>query len=236
MPAATMAAPGWCIYLPRATRICHVAARDVDAIVGDVVPAFVAGDAGLRGDAMLLNAGVHYTQADAYRTALADLARSLRTHARSLPRLLWRDASPQHFKTPDGQWAVRVPDGCAGLPGVGNDGDALTLDAAAAAAEAARRADPDNPLPPDRQPSSLLTGGWRNAIAAAALAPLAEARPPLITRVATWNATAALAPDPGPLYASYHPPGKAYVDCSHPCHPSHYQAWIVALARELVEG
>ena len=101
---------------------------------------------------------------------------------------------------------------------------------------ATARADLENPLPSDRQPASLLTGGWRNAVAAAALASVLEGGRPLVTRLETWNATAALLPDPGRLYASYHPPGKAYVDCSHPCHPSHYQAWIVALARALGGG
>lgn len=215
-----------------------MAAPDLPTLTDVVLPAFAAGDGRLTGDVLVASAGVHYTEEAHYRARLAALAASVRrlTPAR-LPRLLWRDAAPQHFKTGDGQWADSVPDGCGPLPGVGaavgaDGGDRLTLDAAAAAAEAAARADPGAaPLPPSRGPASLLTGGWRGAAVDAELGGLAAAG--AVTRVSVWNATAALLPDPGRLYATYHPPGAAYVDCSHPCHPSTYQAWIVAVAEAL---
>jgi hypothetical protein len=229
LPARGMRAGGWCLYLPRATRLCFVDAPTLAAIAGDVLPAFAAGDVeGLKGDAVVVAVGEHYTEDGAWRAALTAFASRSLTLAPRLPRqLLWRDAPPQHFRTKDGQWEEAVGEGCAGLPGV-------AVDAATDAVVAASGGDGGHDHhPPGRDPASLLAGGWRNVAADAALARARAAG--LLTPLRIWNASLALLPprDVGQLFETYAKRGGGGVDCSHPCHPSTYQAWAVALAAAL---
>ena len=236
---AGLDADGWCVYLPRSTRLCYVKAGSARDLVDAVLPAFAraGGGAGsdaaataLRRDALVLNAATHYTNASLYRERLQALVAGVRASLAALPAdLVWRDASPQHYGTPDGQWLPRVPTQCSPLPVRLADDGSDTLVVAEGAPVDPSPADPSvgPAAAPRRDAASLLAGGWRNIVADAVLAPLfAEGS---LAPLRTWNASAEPHPNVAALYHTFHRPGHAFVDCTHPCQPSTYQGWVAGL-------
>ncbi|KAK9821033.1 hypothetical protein WJX74_003942 [Apatococcus lobatus] len=111
---------GWCIELPEGTRICHLRANMGDWLADILMPRMVALGARTN-DIAVVNFAVWINEWHEYRDNLARFAGAYMTRGAELPFIIWRDASVQHFNSPDGHYKPGMAQDCQPIPGMSLD-------------------------------------------------------------------------------------------------------------------
>lgn len=202
---------GWCVELLReGTRICHIRGNMGDEMVQITLPAMRHLGA-KHSDILVINTGVWVNDAPGYAKFVGMLADYLHLHAATLPVVVWRDSSSQHFDNPTGDFGCVPEKGCwapqHSYPFVCQAIANVSLDAAGAV----HAHGPDQEI--------LTRGGWRNEIANPIMASYS------IPVMHTWNQSLEL--------WQFHHHYQAGNDCTHSCHPGPYQLWIYDLYKVL---
>eukprot|EP00884_Botryococcus_braunii_P017743 jgi/Botrbrau1/4652/Bobra.33_2s0023.1 len=155
-------------------------------------------------DIMLLNFGLLSNNLTEYKNQLSLFDEYFQRYKADMPFLIWRETSPQHFKSSTGEYycpdcdAVEEPYICRRVPNVTlNSRNQLEVS--------------------DPARSIVAQGGWRNVAASAVMNRLG------IPIMSIWNQSI-------PIWQFHHHLGKqAMHDCTQSCHPSVYEVWLYLL-------
>ncbi|KAL4450744.1 hypothetical protein ABPG77_001100 [Micractinium sp. CCAP 211/92] len=193
-----------CVDLLEGTRICYVRGDRGDDIVQRLLPLLPRLGAG-PSDLLALNFGLHHGKPDDYAATLAAFTAYVGQHHDQLPRVLWQQTSQQHFKTAEGSGEY---------PGGGPPFECGPIVNLSVVRDGAIELEPGT-----ADTFGLLAGGWRNQAADSAMA---AAGIPIIH---SFNETLWM--------ADMHRWNKDGLECTHFCHPSAPQTWVLALFRAL---
>ncbi|KAL4433808.1 hypothetical protein ABPG75_000249 [Micractinium tetrahymenae] len=193
-----------CVDLLEGTHICYLRGDRGEDIVQRLLPLLPRLGAS-PSDLLVVNFGLHHGTTDDYGAALQAFASHVHARRGQLPRVLWQQTSQQHFKTPQGSGEY--------------PGGRPPFECARIANLTVVR-DGLVELEPGRADTfGLLAGGWRNAAADAAVGAAG------IPVIPTYNETLWM--------ADMHRWNKDGLECTHFCHPSAPQTWVLALFRAL---
>jgi hypothetical protein len=91
------------------TRVCYVRVHLVEEIAHPVLRVIKREVPDAKRDIAVLNAGLHYGVGDPkYEEGFAFLKDFVAEHRAELPRLIWKDTSPQHFEYENGHYWCAV--------------------------------------------------------------------------------------------------------------------------------
>ncbi|KAL4856502.1 Presequence protease 1 [Chlorella vulgaris] len=195
-----------CVDLLQGTRVCYIRADKGTDLLTRVLPllASLPGLAVPSRDLLVVNFGLHHDRSD-YRQQLAAFAAYHASNAAALPRLLWQPTPAQHFAGSDGSGEY---------PGGQPPFQCEPLPGIRVEGEG-RLALPDG----GRDRFGLLRGGWRNA---AADSVMRRAGIPILP---SYNESVWM--------HAFHRDNGAGLECTHFCHPSTPQTWVLALFKTL---
>ncbi|GAB4823852.1 hypothetical protein N2152v2_010898 [Parachlorella kessleri] len=107
-----------CLHLVEDTKVCVIRADDGWVMARDIFPTLrtLRGPA-LTNDVMVYNFGLHYPPTPGILGAqLAHMADYVKANASWMPRMIWMDTPPQHFRSPSGMYGKEaVGKGCPPL-------------------------------------------------------------------------------------------------------------------------
>eukprot|EP00884_Botryococcus_braunii_P017742 jgi/Botrbrau1/4651/Bobra.33_2s0022.1 len=193
----------FCFVLVEETRICFLRMNYGQRIVEEVLPLLPSLGA-KPSDIMLLNFGLHNNKVTEYEHQLSLFHKYFKRYKADMPFLIWRETSPQHFKTHTGEFTcsdcepLEFPFICRAVQNV-----TLNLK------NELEVSDPANDI--------VALGGWRNLMASKVMTRLG------IPIMYIWNHSV-------PIWQFHHHLGStAMHECTHSCHPSVYEVWLYLL-------
>lgn len=193
-----------CVDLLEGTRICYLRGDRGDDMVQRLLPLLPRLGAA-PSDLLAVNFGLHHGMPDDYGAALAAFTAHVQQRRDQLPLVLWQQTSQQHFKAPQGSGEY---------PGGGPPFECGPIANLSVVSDGAIELEPGK-----ADSFGLLAGGWRNQAADAAVG---AAGIPIIR---SFNETLWM--------ADMHRWNKDGLECTHFCHPSAPQTWVLALFRAL---